>query len=249
MTIDPPINTPDGPRPTVVLVHGAFADSSSWNGVIATLSAPATPSSPRPTRCAACQPTPHTSTALLDSVSGPVVLVGHSYGGSVISQAADRPAPKSKPSSTSRPSSPRRARAPPLATKFPGTKLGPALNPCPSAPPGGRTAAELYIKPDQVRRPVRRRRPAAVAALMAATQRPVAAVALADQGNQGRLEDHPLLEPGRHQGPGHPRRAKRFMGGRAGSHTVEVKASHAVSVSRRNACSPRPIEQAAQATA
>ena len=47
--------------PTVVLVHGAFADASSWNGVIERLQAKGVRSRPRRTRCAGSPPTPPTS--------------------------------------------------------------------------------------------------------------------------------------------------------------------------------------------
>lgn len=42
-----------GPKPTIVLVHGAFADASGWNGVTTRLQRRGTPSSPRPTRSGA----------------------------------------------------------------------------------------------------------------------------------------------------------------------------------------------------
>jgi pimeloyl-ACP methyl ester carboxylesterase len=54
-----PVSTTDqqsgqaGAMPTIVLVHGAFADASSWNGVVGRLQQQAAPSSPRRTRCAA----------------------------------------------------------------------------------------------------------------------------------------------------------------------------------------------------
>ncbi|MER6441522.1 alpha/beta hydrolase [Streptomyces sp. NPDC001185] len=79
---------PSQPKPTVVLVHGAFADSSSWNGVIERLRhegypviAPANPLRGLAGDAAYIH-------SVLKSVSGPVVLVGHSYGGAVISEAA-----------------------------------------------------------------------------------------------------------------------------------------------------------------
>ena len=75
-------------KPTIVLVHGAFADSSSWNGVIKRLQhdgypviAPANPLRGVASDAAYIH-------SLLKSVHGPIVLVGHSYGGSVISEAA-----------------------------------------------------------------------------------------------------------------------------------------------------------------
>jgi pimeloyl-ACP methyl ester carboxylesterase len=74
--------------PTVVLVHGAFADSSSWNGVIERLQAK------RVEVVAAANPLRGISVdsayvaSVIDQIPGPVLLVGHSYGGAVISNAA-----------------------------------------------------------------------------------------------------------------------------------------------------------------
>ena len=77
-----------GPKPTIVLVHGAWADSGSWNGVIwrlqlagYTVDAP-----PNPLRGVS-----YDSAYLADflsTISGPIVLVGHSYGGFAITNAA-----------------------------------------------------------------------------------------------------------------------------------------------------------------
>ena len=76
------------PKPTIVLVHGAFAGSSSWNGVVAELSQQGYPviAAANPLRGVASDGA--YVTALARSVNGPVVLVGHSYGGAVISAAA-----------------------------------------------------------------------------------------------------------------------------------------------------------------
>src|SRR5258707_2860671 len=73
-----------GPEPTIVLVHGAWADASSWDGVIARLQADgfAAIAAPNPLRGLAVD-----SSYLADflsSIQGPIVLVGHSYGGSGI---------------------------------------------------------------------------------------------------------------------------------------------------------------------
>ena len=72
-------NPQDGPRPTVVLVHGAFADGSSWNGVIERLQAEGVQvtAPPNPLRG-----------SYLDQIPGPVLAVAHSYGGAVITNAA-----------------------------------------------------------------------------------------------------------------------------------------------------------------
>jgi pimeloyl-ACP methyl ester carboxylesterase len=76
-------------KPTIVLVHGAWADSSSWSGVIQrlqglgfTVLAPANP-------LRSLQSDSAYISSFLTQVSGPIVLVGHSYGGMVITNAAN----------------------------------------------------------------------------------------------------------------------------------------------------------------
>jgi pimeloyl-ACP methyl ester carboxylesterase len=82
------MNLQDGSRPTVVLVHGAFADGSSWNEVIERLqaeglqvTAPAIPLRGIAIDSAYIK-------SLLEQIPGPVLAVGHSYGGAVITNAA-----------------------------------------------------------------------------------------------------------------------------------------------------------------
>ena len=81
-------NPQDGAQPTVVLVHGAFADGSSWNDVIKRLqadgvhvTAPANPLRGISIDSAYIG-------SLLEQIPGPVLVVGHSYGGAVITNAA-----------------------------------------------------------------------------------------------------------------------------------------------------------------
>jgi pimeloyl-ACP methyl ester carboxylesterase len=86
----PPIGcpSPGHVKPTVVLVHGAWADTSSWNGVVRSLQRAgyAVRAVANPLRNLT---TDAESVAdFLKTVSGPIVLVGHSYGGSVITNAA-----------------------------------------------------------------------------------------------------------------------------------------------------------------
>lgn len=78
----------DSPKPTVVLVHGAFADASGWNDVVRRLQregyvvhAPANPLRGLQSDAAYLR-------SFLSDITGPVVLVGHSYGGAVITNAA-----------------------------------------------------------------------------------------------------------------------------------------------------------------
>ncbi len=90
----------DGPKPTIVLEHGAWADTSSWNGVIKRLQADGYTvyAPPNP-----LQGLPYDSAFLADflhSISGPIVLVGHSYGGGPSSPTPPPATRRSKPSFT-----------------------------------------------------------------------------------------------------------------------------------------------------
>jgi pimeloyl-ACP methyl ester carboxylesterase len=77
-----------GPRPTIVLVHGDWADASSWNAVIAPLQDRGfTVVAPPNTLRGPSQDAPYLA-SYLQTISGPIVLVAHSYGGFVITNAA-----------------------------------------------------------------------------------------------------------------------------------------------------------------
>ena len=76
-------------KPTVVLVHGAFADSSSWNDVIASLENDGYPVIAAANPLRGLRADAEYVRTVLDSVDGPIVMAGHSYGGSVMSEAAD----------------------------------------------------------------------------------------------------------------------------------------------------------------
>jgi len=75
-------------KPTVVLVHGAFADSSGFNAVTRRLLADGYPVVAAPNPLRGISSDAAQVKAVLDSIEGPIVLVGHSYGGAVISTAA-----------------------------------------------------------------------------------------------------------------------------------------------------------------
>ncbi|MFK0158506.1 alpha/beta fold hydrolase [Streptomyces sp. NPDC090493] len=238
---------PTEAKPTVVLVHGAFADSSSWNGVIERLRHDGYPviAPANPLRGLASDS--EYIHSVLKSVSGPVVLVGHSYGGSVISEAAvDSPqvkalvyvaafAPDKGESALE------------LSNKFPGSTLSAALNPVSFPLPGGGTGTDLYIKADKFHRQFAADVPKPVTDLMAATQRPVAASALDEKATTAAWKTIPSWDLITTQDYNIPPASQRFMAQRAHAHTIEVNASHAVSVSHPGIVT-RLIERAAFTT-
>jgi pimeloyl-ACP methyl ester carboxylesterase len=238
---------PEAKKPTIVLVHGAFADSSSWNGVLKRLQhdgypviAPANP--PRGLSSDA-----EYLGSFLKSVNGPVVLVGHSYGGAVISQAAAGD-PEVKALVYIAAFAPQVGEsALELSNKFPGSTLGATLNSVSFPLSGGGTGTDLYIKADKFHDQFAADVPGSVTDLMAATQRPVAASALEEKATEAAWKTIPSWDLITTQDKNIPPASQRFMAQRANAHTVEVKASHAVAVSRP-AVVTRLIEQASHVT-
>ena len=163
----PASSAPD--KPTIVLVHGAFADSSSWNGVVAHLEHDGY------TVVAAANPLRGIGSdaayvgAVVKAVKGPVILVGHSYGGAVISQAAATAANVKGLVFVDAFSPDVGETVGGLSAKFPGAALGGALAPIPLADGG----ADLYVKPDQFPAVFAADVPASAAVLAAAEQRPI----------------------------------------------------------------------------
>ncbi|MEU7965399.1 alpha/beta hydrolase [Streptomyces sp. NPDC049097] len=235
--------------PTIVLVHGAFADSSSWNGVIERLQRAGYPviAAANPLRGLADDAAYVAS--VLEGVQGPVVLAGHSYGGAVISEAAVGNTQVKALVYIAAFTPDEGESALELSGKFPGSTLGAALTPVPFPLDGGTgTGTDLYIEPAKFHDQFAADVPEPVAALMAATQRPVAASALEEKASAAAWKTIPSFSLIATEDYNIPSAAQQFMAERAHAHTVEVKASHAVAVSRPDAVA-RLIEQAAQSLA
>lgn len=171
-------------KPTIVLEHGAFADASSWNGVIARLHADGYPV------VAAANPLrgPHADAtvlrSVLDHVKGPKILVGHSYGGSVISEAAaNDPEVKGLVYVAAFLPAPGES-ALELTDQYPGSTLPDALDPVPVSNPDGSKGTELYIQQDKFRHQFAADVSNAKAALAAAGQRPIAQSALEEKADR-----------------------------------------------------------------
>lgn len=161
-------------KPTIVLVHGAFADSSGWNGVAHRLLDDGYPvvAAPNPLRGVASDAA--AIRALLQSITGPIVLVGHSYGGAVISTAAAGLANVKVLVYVAAFAPDTGETAFGLSTMFPGSTLGAALLAVPLADGN----VDLYVNPTIFRAQFAADVPARDAALMAVAQRPVTAAAL-----------------------------------------------------------------------
>lgn len=186
--------------------------------------------------------------SVLDSLPGPVVVAGHSYGGSVMSEATEGvPGVTALVYVASFNLEVGESTAQ-LAGKFPGGELGPALDPVPFPLPEGGTGTDLYIQQDRFRDVFAADVTPDVAALMAATQRPIAASALEDIATRAAWKAIPSWTLVTTQDLAIPPDSMRFMAERAGSTTVEIDASHAVTVSQPGAVADL-IDTAARATA
>jgi len=217
-------------KPTIVLVHGAFAESSSWNDVIDVLLREGHPvvAAANPLRGVRQDATMVTD--LVRAINRPVVLVGHSYGGAVISNVDRRAgdiralvfvagfAPDVGESAAV------------LSAKVPGSTLAPTLQLVDLTEDG----RDMYIAQEKFHQQFCADLPAAQAAQMAATQRPCTEAALSDAAGPDPLwKGTPSWFIYGELDRNIPAGSHAFMAERAGStRTLEVPgASHVVGMS------------------
>jgi len=234
--------------PTVVLVHGAFADSSSWNGVIERLQAKGVQVK------AAANPLRGISidsdyvAGVLDETPGPVVAVGHSYGGAVITNAAKRAknvvglvyVAAFAPDEGEK-----------LADATAGSKdsvLNSVLVPLhyPSVN-GGEPGVEFAIDQEKFHDAFAADLAAEETAVMAATQRPVADLAFSEETGPPAWKDLPcwtvLASPDLAAGTD----VVRSMAERADAKITEVEGSHVIMISQPQAVADVVLEAVAAA--
>ena len=221
--------------PTIVLVHGALADASIWNGVSNRLMdagqrviAPAIP-----LRGLAADV--NYLSAFLGTIDGPAVLVGHSYAGSIISHPAIHREKVRALVFVAAFIPDRGESTGALNGRWPGSKLNETSTLV--RPYGG--GMDLYLLPEQFADVYAADLPPRTVALMAAAQRPIDPAALGEtfdgvptwqrvpSWSQVSTQDNSL-----------PTEAQRFMSQRAGATVVELAASHASPVSQ-----PGPIAE------
>ena len=168
----------DGPKPSIVLVHGAWADSGAWDAVTRRLQADGYTVYALPNPLQGLAYDPAFLADFLQTISGPVVLVGHSYGGAVITNAATGN-PQVKALVYVDAFAPAQGQTlAQLLAAYPGSCVVPAnLNvaPLPGAPDG---VGDAYIKQSVFPSCMANGLPATEAHVLAATQRPIATIAL-----------------------------------------------------------------------
>jgi pimeloyl-ACP methyl ester carboxylesterase len=224
-----------GAKPTVVLVHGSWAENSSWNGVIERLQRAGYPVRAvyNPLRGLANDSA--VVTGFLSTIPGPVVLAAHSYGGAVISNgAAASPNVKALVYIDSF--------APDIGENVlelagPGSILaGDPATVFDFVPSGtGPGQVDLYLKKNVFQEEFASDLPRRTSAVLYATQRPAAATGFAETATAAAWRTVPswfligtrdtVIPPDR----------QRFMAERAGGRIVEIDASHVSLISRPNA--------------
>jgi pimeloyl-ACP methyl ester carboxylesterase len=236
MTDATPAATPGGVPLTVVLVHGAFADGSSWSGVIERLQAAGVPviAPANPLR-GITHDSAYTA-SFVNQIPGPVLLVGHSYGGAVISNAAsnaknvvglvfvaafapDEGEVLGDVTATSK-----------------DAILGPSLVPLqyPTGQ-GDTTAVEFMVDPAKVHEVFAGDLPADAAAVVGATQRPVAQLAFSEPNGPPAWKKLPSWAVVATADKAAGTDLVRSMAERAKATITEVEGAHAIMVSQPQA--------------
>jgi pimeloyl-ACP methyl ester carboxylesterase len=224
------------PKPTIVLVHGAFADSSSWNPVIKRLERQGYPVIALPNPLRGITSDSAYIASELATVPGPIVLVAHSYGGAVITNAATGN-PNVKALVYVAALIPDAGETGADLLKFPGSMIvlpdSPDATVTPRPFPGG---VDFYVKPEPFRKIFAADLPADETALMAATQRPLALAAFTDVSGPPAWKTIPSWALVATHDNTIGTANTRFMAQRAApSHTVEIDSSHAVLLSHPDA--------------
>ena len=231
-------------KPTVVLVHGAFADSSSWNGVVKILEKDGYPviAAANPLRGVASDA--QSVASIVKSVKTPVVLVGHSYGGAVISHAAYGSQNVKALVYVAAFTPEKGETAAELSGRFPGGTLASALAAPVDLADGGK---DLYIQQDKFHDQFAADVSEADARLMAAGQRPITVAALNEAASEPAWKTIPSWFVYGDKDKNIPPQAMAFMAERAhAKQTVVVKGgSHVVMVSHPKVVA-NLIEKAAQ---
>jgi pimeloyl-ACP methyl ester carboxylesterase len=220
--------------PTVVLVHGGFADASYWAPVIAELQARDVPVLAPPNPLRGLAEDAEYIASFVNQIDGPVLLVGHSYGGAVISVAG-----------ASTPNAVGLVYVAAFAldegesfgeifARFGNTPLVGAVRPSSYPLDNGTTAVELTIAPELYREAFAADLPEDVTRILAVSQRPFAAI-FEDRAAAAAWKTLPAWAIVATADNAIPPEAERHMALRAGAQPIEVDASHSIALSQPTA--------------
>ncbi|MGW0995663.1 alpha/beta fold hydrolase [Streptomyces sp. NPDC002523] len=227
---------PQGQKPTIVLLHGAFADGSSWNAVVQRLQHDGYHVIAPPNTLRGIPQDSTYLNSLLKTIKGPIVLVGHSYAGEVISQAAagldnvkalvyiNAIMPDKGESFAS------------LSSKFAAAPLTTALKHAPFRNGDGTTGTDVYIQPGKLHATFAQDLSQQQAAMLASTQRPIAQSAFTDKLTEAAWRDKPVYVLVGKQDRAINPSLERYEAKRAHARkTVEINSSHVSLISHPQA--------------
>jgi pimeloyl-ACP methyl ester carboxylesterase len=221
-------------KPTIVLVHGAFSESSSWDGVVGELLALGYPVVAAANPLRGVKNDADYVASIVRDIKGPIVLVGHSYGGNVITNAVNGNRNVKALVYVAAFAPDEGETAAELSLRYPGGSLAPSLAPPVALPGGGK---DLYLQQDKFGTQFDEDVASKYTKLMAATQRPITEAALNEPSGVPAWKTTPSWFIYGDHDTTIPEPALAFMAERAGSQeTVVVKgAAHFVMVSRPDA--------------
>jgi pimeloyl-ACP methyl ester carboxylesterase len=226
-------NPQEGSGPTVALVHGAFADASCWNGVVERLQADGVQVTAPPNPLRGISIDSAYIASYLNQIPGPVLAVGHSYGGAVITNAATNAknviglvyvagfAPDEGETLAD------------IESNTRDSVLLQALMPLqyPTGQ-GSETAVEFAIKPEDIHDAFAADLPTEQTALMAATQRPIAELAFSEPTGEPAWKKLPSWAVVATGDKTIGTDVERSMAERAGATITEVEVSHVIMISK-----------------
>ena len=219
--------------PTVVLVHGAFADASSWNGVIERLQAKGVQVTAPANPLRGISIDSAYIAGVLEETPGPIVAVGHSYGGAVITNAARQAKNVVGLVYVAAFATEEGERLADAEAASKDSVLNSALVPLhyPAAN-GGEPAVEFAIDPEKFHDAFAADLPTEETTVMAATQRPVAELAFSEPSGAPAWKDLPSWAVVATGDKAAGADVIRSEAERAGATITEVEGSHVIMVSQ-----------------
>jgi pimeloyl-ACP methyl ester carboxylesterase len=235
---------------TVVLVHGAFADASSWTGVIQRLQAAGVPVTAPANPLRGISIDSAYLASVIEQIPGPVLAVGHSYGGAVISNAASMSKNVVGLVFVAAFAPDEGERLGEVTASSKDSVLNSALVPrrYPTGN-GAETAVEFAIDPAKIHDAFGADLPAELAAIVGATQRPVAELAFSEPSGRPAWKALPSWAVVATGDKAAGTDVVRSMAQRAGATITEVVGSHVIMVSQPQAVADVILSAVAHSTA